>query len=241
MNKEEELKTRRVQLLIKPSTYDEIKRRADKIGKSVNDYIHKLLECDIERNANKPNELQRDDQYYYITGDGEIMIDSSEWFDELCVRLDIGNYFKTREEAEFQLERLKVLAELREYEVPCKIFETYHIYAVPSEDRIAISVWNTPEINYREIHFESREKAKEAINKIGLERLLKYYFKVPTKVYRVPIYDLTTTDGFQQYLTQKGEHMFACRYNPKLKQTFTLNELNSIHDIYSEMAEEVDE
>ena len=190
---------------------------------------------------NKEEKLIRNDQYYYITGEGEIMIDSSEWFDELCVRLDIGNYFKTREEVEFQLERLKVLAELREYEVPCKIFETYHIYAVPSEDRIAISVWNTPNIDYREIHFESREKAKEAINKIGLERLLKYYFKVPTKVYRVPIYDLTTTDGFQQYLTQKGEHMFACRYNPKLKQTFTLDELNSIHDIYSEMAEEVDE
>lgn len=44
---EEEFKTRRVQLLVKPSTYAEIKRRAVASKTSVNNYINLLLEKEI--------------------------------------------------------------------------------------------------------------------------------------------------------------------------------------------------
>lgn len=43
-----EKKTRRVQLLMKPSLYEQVKARADETGDSVNEYIHTILEQVIE-------------------------------------------------------------------------------------------------------------------------------------------------------------------------------------------------
>lgn len=45
---EEELKSRRVQLLVRPSTYAEIKRRAVASRTSVNNFINELMEKEIE-------------------------------------------------------------------------------------------------------------------------------------------------------------------------------------------------
>lgn len=39
-----ELKSRRLQLLLKPSTYEAIKAQADAVGASVNAYVNSLLE-----------------------------------------------------------------------------------------------------------------------------------------------------------------------------------------------------
>lgn len=43
-----EKKTRRVQLLMRPSLYEQVKARADETGDSVNEYIHTILEQAIE-------------------------------------------------------------------------------------------------------------------------------------------------------------------------------------------------
>jgi hypothetical protein len=43
-----EKKTRRVQLLMRPSLYEQVKARADADGYSVNEYIHTMLEQAIE-------------------------------------------------------------------------------------------------------------------------------------------------------------------------------------------------
>ena len=60
----------------------------------------------------KPND---DEDYLYIDQDGDI--DTDTWwggcFDEQLY--SIGNVFQTYEEAEFTIERLKVIAELKEY------------------------------------------------------------------------------------------------------------------------------
>lgn len=45
---ERETKSRRLQMLIKPSTYDRIKEKADAAGTSVNNYINALLEYYLE-------------------------------------------------------------------------------------------------------------------------------------------------------------------------------------------------
>ena len=46
--KQQEYKTRRLQLLLRPSLYEEIKEAADREGASVNDLIHCILENAIE-------------------------------------------------------------------------------------------------------------------------------------------------------------------------------------------------
>lgn len=43
-----EKKSRRVQLLFKPSVYDAAKRIAAENGKSVNDYIHSIIEKEVK-------------------------------------------------------------------------------------------------------------------------------------------------------------------------------------------------
>lgn len=43
-----EKKSRRLQLLIKPSTYEKLKRRADKTGGSVNEAVNAILEKALE-------------------------------------------------------------------------------------------------------------------------------------------------------------------------------------------------
>lgn len=46
-----EAKTRRVQLLMKPSVYDVIKRQADARGYSFNDYVNTILEIYAEQGS----------------------------------------------------------------------------------------------------------------------------------------------------------------------------------------------
>ena len=49
--KENEKRTRRVQLVLTPSLYEWLKATADKDGSKVNDYIHRLLETLREEEA----------------------------------------------------------------------------------------------------------------------------------------------------------------------------------------------
>ena len=52
------------------------------------------------------------------------------------------------------------------------------------------------------------------------------------KKYQIPLPNLITTDGKQQYLTEKEGHWFASRLNPNLKQEWTEDEFHSIPTAY---------
>ncbi len=43
-----EVKSRRLQLVLQPSLFDKVKRKAEKNGLSVNEYIHRVLEKDVK-------------------------------------------------------------------------------------------------------------------------------------------------------------------------------------------------
>lgn len=92
-------------------------------------------------------------------------------------RLNVGNMYKTKEEAEFQLEKMNVLGELKKFS--CKFRKdkpNYYIYldyntdelvTLLSDNRVRISVY-----------FESNTKAKEAIESVGEDRIKKHLFDV---------------------------------------------------------------
>ena len=61
----------------------------------------------------------------------------------------------------------------------------------------------------------------------------------PKKKYRIPLPNLITTDGMQQYLTEKDGHWFASRLTDNLKQEWTEDELDSIPGAYRICAKEV--
>lgn len=61
------------------------------------------------------------------------------------------------------------------------------------------------------------------------------------KRYIFPLPGLTTTDGEQQYLTQKEEHWFACRRNKNLRQTWKEEHIKWIPKEYRHLKVEVSE
>lgn len=61
------------------------------------------------------------------------------------------------------------------------------------------------------------------------------------KRYIFPLPGLTTTDGEQQYLTQKGKHWFACRRNKDLRQTWKEEHIKWIPKEYRHLKTEVED
>ena len=116
-------------------------------------------------------------------------IDHYKWIDNEPNNFQyaIGNCFKTKEEAEFALERLKVIAEMKRYIVEHddvelhwsngtqqKCILTYdHALKIISVDSFSL----VQEIE-TSLYASSREIMKNMIKEIGEDRIKKYYFGV---------------------------------------------------------------
>lgn len=121
---------------------------------------------------------QDGDEYWFIDDEGSV---GSTLYDNHYIdryHQTIGNFFQTKEEAEFAAEKLKVEAELREFSKPfvddndnyfIKINSYYKYLTVDSDD--SYQTQGT-------IYFESMEIANEAIDAIGVDRIKKYIFGV---------------------------------------------------------------
>lgn len=135
----------------------------------------KALKAEVQREDEFP---QDNEDYWYVDNDAEVMgkIWYGDDFDQ--GRLSIENVFKTKEQAEFAVEKLKVEAELRKHSRPfeCGIFNYYIFFAIDS---------GFIDVNGRAycpsqgtIYFENEEKAQQAIETVGEDRIKKYIFGV---------------------------------------------------------------
>lgn len=118
------------------------------------------------------------DIYWCIDAEGIVYANTFEGIHADRNILEIGNVFKTAEQAEFAVEKLKVEAELRKYSRPFESGETsYYIFF-----HIEIDCLDTHFTSYcppqGSIYFESEEKAQQAIKSAGEERIKKYIFGV---------------------------------------------------------------
>lgn len=91
----------------------------------------------------------------------------------------IGNCFRTKEDAEFAVERLKVLKEMRKFAFQPDWSNTnqmkWTLYYDYSIDNIRLKM--VSEVDYGvPVHFETWEIAEECVRAVGKERLVKYYF-----------------------------------------------------------------
>lgn len=119
------------------------------------------------------------DRYYCISTSGQVGGDY--WINHQLDegRLSIGNTFKTREEAEFVLEKLKVIHELEMLGRPFKPGEkNYYIAFDTDDDEIIFYREYRRKSAYFDYYFDTEEKAREAIDKIGEDRIKKYLFGV---------------------------------------------------------------
>ena len=102
-------------------------------------------------------------------------------------RFNIGNFFKTKIEAEHILEKLKVIHELQKFayennegEIDWNNFSQNKFYLIydSGAEKICIYYYSYSKNNPFNIYFTSFDIAKKAIETIGADRIKKYYFDV---------------------------------------------------------------
>lgn len=92
-------------------------------------------------------------------------------------RQAIGNFYKTKEQAEFAAEKLKVEAELRNYSRKFIWGGENWILSMGTNKDIFL-VYEDDEMNQGAVYFEDEYKSLEAIEAVGRERIKKYIFGV---------------------------------------------------------------
>lgn len=152
----------------------ELKERLNKLEKMV----------DSSTLPNKRWRAKKDDEYYFIGTAGSINHDTENVVALDDLRYAIGNYFKTEEQAEFEVERLKVIAELREWATPISEFncedsrkKKYVIVNINKGENsyLAVDFFYTNQVC--DLCFQSEEVAKSAIESVGEDRIIKYFFR----------------------------------------------------------------
>lgn len=152
-----------------------------------NEYSYNLLErlCTLPESAlelyiEKPKsvwELQKGDKCFFVTSSGNIL----DWYwDEQPTK--IGNCFLTKEEAEYELERRKIEAEMlrlggrREFK---KGEDNYYIFCEFSSD-YDTRIYKEKDGSFGKgmIYFDSIKECMNAIDSIGVDRIKRYYFGV---------------------------------------------------------------
>jgi hypothetical protein len=121
------------------------------------------------------------DQYFLIDSDGYINCTTYENDNFDINRMKIGNFFRTKGQAEFVVERLKVLAEMRVFAEPFNTKWdgiTPHYYILRDYDDGCIKVDDHFIMRSGEFYFESEERALECIRAVGEDRIKKYYIGV---------------------------------------------------------------
>lgn len=129
-------------------------------------------------------DLKKGDEYSSITLNGGVNIAryDNDFVDNL--RLSIGNVFLTEEDAEFEIEYLKVKAELKRYASMCKKPIDWNNsdqakYTLVYEHLYKCLQINTKyTYNHGSIFFTNKEVLSLAIKEIGEERIKKYYLGV---------------------------------------------------------------
>ena len=137
-----------------------------------------MEKAEAEQKPKSVWDLKKEDgeEYYLLWADGSTvrLIFNSQ--DDEVLR-EIGKVFLTREEAEFELERRKIEAIMKKYSRPFKYDEyNYYIEYYQNDNKLDISFYNT--IRNGVPYFESEEIAQKVIDKIGEDRLIKYWFGV---------------------------------------------------------------
>ena len=118
------------------------------------------------------------DFYWGVNAKGKVFCDTWGGFKFEKDMLSIGNVYQTENEAVLAVEKLKVEAELRKFSRPFKeddynsFIELYMFDKTLTVD--SNEYWQTQGV----IYFESDEKAQQAIDTVGEERIKKYVFGV---------------------------------------------------------------
>lgn len=141
----------------------------------------------VEETKSKVWKPSAGELYYYINSKGQIEFsyyNNRSTKDKLRI-CNIGNYFKTDEEADHMVEKLKVIKELKELSNIkfnmsdyLKNNKIYYIAYDFTQNRIVPIFDNISRNIPFNVYFSTKEDCEKAITKIGKERLERYYFDI---------------------------------------------------------------
>lgn len=134
------------------------------------------------KEENKGRWIPQVNEEYFCVRDGEAesWVNSNSRYDYDII--NIQKVFKTKEEAEFEIERQKTLRKMEEFE--------YHF---TKEEWENVNIWKYYiwfDFNYKkigvdcaclkrnDIYFKSKEDIQACIDAIGEDNLIKYYFNI---------------------------------------------------------------
>ena len=148
---------------------------------NVQDEIKALKEriAELEYHAKEQQEFPREDEVFWLINIFGKPIGST-WGESTTNKqlIEIGNMFRTKQQAEFAVEKLKVEAELRKFSRPFEYgkFNYYLFFDIDGNSFMTDFTSYCPPQGA--IYFESEEKAQEAVSAVGKERIKKYIFGV---------------------------------------------------------------
>jgi len=118
------------------------------------------------------------DEFYTISAFGDIRHWEYKGHEIDLNAFRTGSAFKTLEEAEFELERRKVITELKKHS--CRFKKGVEQYGITyNYDKSEVSFGYLNNVcDYATICYESQETVQKAIKEVGEERIKKYLFGV---------------------------------------------------------------
>ena len=169
-------------------TLKKYQEHAGTLARKISDSQKKLkkLNEDLERlneEETRANEWPKvGDAYWSITVDGDVTWQHCYDTEFSAACLSIGNCFRTREEAEFAIERLKVQRDMQKFAFEPDwndyIQKKFHIYYDYRDCSLKIDYLLFYTHGLGDLVFESKERAIKCVAAIGEERLKKYYFGI---------------------------------------------------------------
>ena len=157
-------------------TKEEIKKEIAECEEKLANLREKLDKPEYGGKRWKP---KKNEEYYHIYPNGKIdrFFFDSGYDANVCTQ---GNCFKTKEEAEFEVERRKVIAELSDYaEGDEAVWDGttghWQIYYSFLFNRLSYNICFT---RTETLYFPSREAAEAAVKAVGEDRVKKYYLRI---------------------------------------------------------------
>lgn len=145
--------------------------------------IDELKNTEIEEKPKPPHPRWKpkyEEHYYYIAKNGEI--NGINRWDGNSVDKQVynsANIFMSEAEAEFALEKRKVLAEMNEW--AGNNYDGAYIYYHRPSDEIMINWDGNSTYCFGDIRFKCVDDAENCIKAVGKERIKKYYFGISDK------------------------------------------------------------
>lgn len=151
----------------------------EEINKLIEEFEARLQSLKDEYEEDKAEcEFEKGDFCWVISESGSLT--GSAWrgdeYNEDCY--EQGNVFKTREEALFEVEKRKVLHELKQLGREFILDHDNWLFYLKGNQEIDCTAYQNIQFPQGSLYFDTEDKVWEAINMVGLQRTKKYLFGI---------------------------------------------------------------